>query len=194
MTQSYQDIPEQRAIMWEDFLMVLRIYWVLILFTVAATLISAYTTVQLLTKQYETSAEILVKLGRENTGVPTSVGKGEVVSAGIRREEINSEIRMLISRPLIDSTLDKIGIDAFFGEPPPPTTFLEKIKFSIKLVAKKFSQGIEDLLIGINLRKKLTPRESITLLIQKSLSVERVKDSDVIMVAGGVLGVVMGDE
>src|SRR5262249_44167407 len=73
----------------------------LLLVVFFATLLGAYGIGQLLTERYETTANVLVKLGRENTEVPATVQKGSVTTSGVRKEELQTEVQMLSSRNLI---------------------------------------------------------------------------------------------
>jgi uncharacterized protein involved in exopolysaccharide biosynthesis len=154
-----------------------------VVLVVLASVLAAYAALQFVSEQYESSAQLLVKLGRENTELPVTVEKGGLLTTGVRKEEINSEIQLLQSRDLIDATLAEIGVDAFAFLPAAPTTWFEAMKYRIRMFVRDVRRRVDELLILANLRKRLTPRESALLLLERSIRVEREKDSDVITVS-----------
>ncbi len=64
--------------------------------------------------------------------LPATVEKGDVVTTGVRMEEINSYVLLMTSRALLEETLDTIGIERFRAKPAHPETFLQRMKFRIK--------------------------------------------------------------
>ncbi|HYU45458.1 MAG TPA: Wzz/FepE/Etk N-terminal domain-containing protein, partial [Terriglobales bacterium] len=86
----------------EDLGLLLRRHAGGVLLVFAATVLGAYVTLQFLTERYETSASILVKVGRENTETPLTVQNGGFLATGVRKEEINSELELLTSRSLVE--------------------------------------------------------------------------------------------
>ena len=155
----------------------------LIALAAAATLLSTYVSLQFVNDEYESTARLLVKLGRENAEVPATVEKGGVITTGVRKEEINSEIQLMTSRPLLTLVVDTLGAQAFKLEPPPPQTLFQKIKHELRSIVRWFKTQYKDALIALNLRKRLTDQEDAIVLLQRTVTVEREKDSDVISVA-----------
>lgn len=155
----------------------------LILAMALGTLLCTYVSLQFVSNEYVSTARLLVKLGRENVELPATVEKGGLLSTGVRKEDINSEIQLINSRPLIESTVDAIGLAAFKPEPAPPRTWLQRAKAKVREVVRVVRAQIKDLLIQLNLRPDLSEREEAVLLVQKTLTVEREKDSDVITVS-----------
>lgn len=147
------------------------------------TVLTTFIALQFVTETYESSMQLLVKLGRENTEVPATVEKGGVMSTGIRKEEINTEIQLLTSRQLIEETIDKLGVAAFSFDPAPPQTLLQTLKYYAKRTWRWVRAQGSDALILLNLRKRFNEREKAILLVERALRVERKKDSDVIVVA-----------
>jgi uncharacterized protein involved in exopolysaccharide biosynthesis len=154
----------------------------LIAIVLVATVLTTYVALQLVSEEYESVARLLVKLGRENVEVPATVEKGGVLTTGVRKEEINSEVQLVQSRDLIEATLDEIGEDAFRFEAPPPTTLFERIKYEARAFVRSVRDAVDELLIAANLRKRLSPRDKVIMLLERSLTVERERDSDVISV------------
>lgn len=165
---------------WLDALAVLKRNKLTILLVFLAVVVGGYASLQFITEKYETRASLLVKLGRENTEIPSVVSQGNLLTTGVRKEELNSIVQMLSSRELIESTVDEIGVDAFFVEAPPPQSLLQKIKYAAKRTVKWSKLQYENFLIAANLQKDLSRREKAILGVESSLTVEPEKDSDVI--------------
>lgn len=168
---------------WTEALRALRLRLWLILAIAVGTVLTTYIALQFIDDQYESTARLLVKLGRENVELPVTVEKGGLLSTGVRREEINSEIQLISSRPLIEATLDRIGLEAFKLEPPPPQTWFLKAKRVVRNIAKAARAQVKEALIALNLRPHLTEREETLVMLTRALAVEREKDSDVISVS-----------
>jgi uncharacterized protein involved in exopolysaccharide biosynthesis len=175
-------LPETPFSTWDDFWFAIRASKLIILAVFLATVAGAYLGLQTQDDQFESEARILVKLGRENMDPPVTVEKGIVASTGVRKEEILTNVLILSSQPLIEQTMDEIGVDTFRPPPPEPKTSLERLKRRFKDAAKDAKEGLENTLIALNLEKRLTFREKLLLGLQKSLTVERDKESDVILV------------
>lgn len=154
----------------------------LIMAVALGTMLTTYGAFQFVSDQYQTTARLLVKLGRENVELPVTVDKGALMSTGVRREEINSEIQLIGSQPLLEAAVDAIGLDAFKLEPPPPVTWFQRVKRQLRAVAQWVRGQIKETMIALNLRPRLTEREEAVLLLSKTLVVEREKDSDVISI------------
>lgn len=180
MNSTQTDELSQQTLVWTRLLQTLASYKYLILATFLATVLSAYGALQLMTEQYESSASILVKLGRENLEPPTAVQKGGIYTSGVRLEEINSEIQMLKSHALIEATVDAVGTDAFKSELAPPHGLIGTLKYHVKKTVRAAKKMLETALITLDLKKDLSDREKVVLEIQDSLVAEREKDSDVI--------------
>ncbi|WP_458232218.1 GumC family protein [Roseateles sp. P5_E8] len=161
----------------------LRYHIWLILAVAVGTVLVAYASLQFISNEYVSSARLLVKLGRENVELPVTVEKGGLLSTGVRKEEINSEIQLIGSRPLIEATVDQLGLQAFKLEPAAPVTWFQRVKAQLRGMVRAVKQQFREGLILLNLRQRLTEREEAILLVQKTLAVEREKDSDVISVS-----------
>jgi uncharacterized protein involved in exopolysaccharide biosynthesis len=155
----------------------------LILGVAVGTVLCAYVSFQFISDEYVSSARLLVKLGRENVELPVTVEKGGLLSTGVRKEEINSEIQLIGSRPLIEATVDQLGVKAFKLEPAPPRSWFQRAKAQVRSWVRALREQVREGLILLNLRQRLTEREEAILLVQKTLQVEREKDSDVISVS-----------
>lgn len=173
-----------QAVVWHRLWHTLKSYRLFIAITFLSAVGGTYTALQLTTEQYDISATVLVRLGRENLEAPltTSNGGGLYTITGVRPEEINSEIELLTSHHLVVAAIDKIGIDVFKFEPRLPTTFFETIKYYAKKTVRRVKSEFQVLLIALNLKKELSERDKVILDIEDRLIVERQKDSDMISV------------
>ncbi len=155
----------------------------LILAVALGTLLCTYVSFQFTSNEYVSTARLLVKLGRENVELPATVEKGGLLSTGVRKEDINSEIQLINSRPLIEATVDAIGLESFKLQAPPPRTWWQRARAQLREVVRALRAQLKAGLIQLNLRPELSEREEAVLLVQKTLTVEREKDSDVITVS-----------
>ena len=167
---------------WEDFWYAIRTSKLLIGGVLLATVIGAYLGLQTQDDIYESQARILVKLGRENMDPPVTVATPGMVGGGIRKEEIFTNIILISSRPLIEQTLDEIGVDAFRPVDLPPKTLLQAIRQQARFAIRGMKTGLEELLIRLNIQQRLSFRDKVVLGLERALLVERDKESDVILV------------
>jgi uncharacterized protein involved in exopolysaccharide biosynthesis len=171
---------EQHSLGWAELQRLFLRYRWLILVTFAACVVGGWLTLQILfTDLYETKASLLVKIGRENAETPASVVNGQVLSQGVRVQDINSEVQLLSSRALVEKAVDTIGPEAFRSVLPAPESIWGYPKFLVKTVARAVKTYYKEFLIATNLKKRLTMREEAILGVSDGLKVEPVKDSDV---------------
>jgi uncharacterized protein involved in exopolysaccharide biosynthesis len=178
----FQDENASSKITWVELATLLKRYRTVIAITFLAVVLGAYVALQFMTEQYQSHASLLVKLGRENIELPTTVQQTGIVATGLRPEELNSEIQILHSRGLIEQVVDAFGPEAFAFAPAPPTGFLGTIKFYAKQSARWGKQRYKDLLIALNLKKRLTDREAVISLLEDAIGAAPEKGSDVISV------------
>jgi|LGVF01.1.fsa_nt_gb uncharacterized protein involved in exopolysaccharide biosynthesis len=174
---------ENQKVILDETIRILRKRRYLIILVLLTTVFSAYVALLFITEQYVSEASLLVKLGRENVEVPVTVARGGIYSTGVRQEEINSEIQLLCSRSLTERVIDDIGLDKFKFEPKSPENLLQAVKYYAKKALRWGKAQMESLLITLNLQKKLTDRQKVILLVERSRSIKREKDSDVITVS-----------
>jgi len=167
--------------LWRDLRVALVRRWLTVVIVFIASLLAGYAALDFVTERYEAQGRLLVKLGRENAEVPLTVEKGSVYSSGVQKEEINSYIRLFSSRVLVEETVDQIGLERFEFRSPPPATVFQSIKHGVKGAAKWTRRQLNEVLIALDLRKRLTPREETIRMVQKGLDVVRERDSNVIL-------------
>jgi uncharacterized protein involved in exopolysaccharide biosynthesis len=143
------------------------------------TVVGAYASLSLMTELYEAKAALLVKLGHENLD-PPATARSTVLSTGVRREELASEVQILRSPDLFGDTVDEIGVDAFRVHRVPPQAFVARIKYEIKRGLRAVKAGYQETLIVFDLKKRLSEREQAVAFLQEQFVAEPQKDSDVI--------------
>jgi uncharacterized protein involved in exopolysaccharide biosynthesis len=159
------DIHIETHSSFRDFLNVLfkRKAQILLFFLVVFGLVATVTFV--MQPVYEASAQIIVKIGRENLYVPTvPSGDNSPVVSVQREEQLNSEIEILKSRFLAEDVLKTLDPKAVYKE------------------LKNEGTG---LLAGLLPGEKpsLSPMDKAVLKFEKDLDVEAVKKSNVIKVS-----------
>jgi len=154
------------------------------LMTIIFVSISAaiYLTLMFTSNQYDSAAQILVKLGRENTQVPVTVEKGDVFSTGIQKEEVHSYMRLLLSNEIINQTIDELGVERFTSRGPHPDSVLGWIKYGLRGIARWGKNTLNSGFILVGLKPRLDDREKVFKLLKRNLQVVREKDSNVISV------------
>lgn len=179
----------RRNAAWRDLLPALRRYRWAIAIVFALTVVSAYVTVEfVLWERYESRAHLLVKLGRENAEVPSTVQNSALFTSGIREQELKSIVHVLTSRDVADEVVNRVGVEAFMFNPAEPKTFFQTVKYHVKMTARWVKARYNDFLILINLKKALSDRDKAILAVEGALNVAVEKESDVIAVRVGTPG------
>ena len=172
---------------WVELWPTLLRYRLAILVVFLATVASAYVVVEfVLWERYESRANLLLKLGRENAEVPSTVQNSALFTSGIREQEVKSITFMLTSRDVVGQVVDRVGVQAFKFDPAPPQTVWQYVKYGAKVTARWVKARFSSLLILMNLKKELDDREKAILAVDSSLDVAAEKDSDVIAVRVGL--------
>ncbi len=146
------------------------------------TTLAAYASLNLITELYDVRSALLVKLGRENLDAPVTARNG-VLSTGIRREELGSEVQFLRSTKLIEQVVDQIGVEAFRVTRVPPPGLLAKAKFYTKAGLRWGKARYQDVLIALDLKKRLNERDTAVAMLVDRLVAEPQKESDVIQLS-----------
>ncbi len=111
---------------------------------------------------YEATSQILIKLGRENFYVPPTSSGSPVINVN-REEQINSEIEILTSPSLAEQVVAALGPLAIYED---------------------LNEGGGGILSGLrkNVQASQSPAEKAVLKLQKALTIEGVKKSNVIAI------------
>ena len=130
---------------------------------------------------YELEAKVLVKIGREQAPPTTLVGERPIVM-GYRHHDVNSEVDILKSTDLLAKVVDELHLDVPSPPEPPPPGIFQRIKYETRRVSRWFKDGLNELLIRVGMRERLSDRELAILGLQKRLRVEPVRDSNVLAI------------
>lgn len=155
-----------------------RRWWLLAAVMTVLTSLTTLAVVVVRGVEYQVSAALFYKLGPELAPPPTMGNDPLVITR--RAEDVNDEIEILTSQDLAHQVVQELG-EEFFRSPPPTTTW-GKVKRSAKEAIKLVTDGIEESMIQLGLRRRLTLLEKIELGVEENLSVDLVRDSDVISV------------
>lgn len=167
-----------------DFLTILFSHKLAIILLFSSTLLTIIAGAYVWPETYEAKSSILIKLGRENVSIPTVApsSQQQVITTGLRKEDINSEIELIRNQFIIEKVVRTLGVDFLYPAGEPPKSFFKRLKYELKEIILKFKDFIFEILYAIDFIKKISPFESAVLGIQKKLYVEQIKDSDVIEV------------
>jgi uncharacterized protein involved in exopolysaccharide biosynthesis len=162
---------------------------ILLFFTITLIIVGAYTTG--VEESYVANSEILVKVGQENVYKAPGEESGMPLLAFSSMEQINSEIELIKSQPLIEKVVDTIGPAALYAdiaEDYPKTAqpgIVEKIRAKLNLdkLFGFFNQKI-GVIPGAPFQKEsLSARDKAILRVQDNLTITGVKNSRVIDVS-----------
>ncbi len=178
----YFNETERNSLSWGTVVPLVRRYGWLILAVFLVTLITGWGVLQVFfTELYETRALVLVKVGRETTEAPTTIVNGNLLSQGVRIQDINSEVQMLSSPQLVEAAVDTIGPDRFKSVLRVPDSIWGYPKYLLKKTARFAKDMYKEVIYALNLKKRLPLREQVLVGVADSLKVEPVKESDVLV-------------
>jgi uncharacterized protein involved in exopolysaccharide biosynthesis len=166
--------------LWEDLRAVLQRRRKLIAITALSTVVAVYIGLLFVSDKYEAQASLLVILGRENAEVPLTVERGMVHSDGVRKEEVNSYIALLNSPNLLGAAVDEVGLDRFRDHPSTPKSSFGRLKAIGKQSYHWAREELDEVLIVLALRPRLSEREKARIAFQRSLNIYKEKDASVI--------------
>lgn len=171
------------TITFNDVYYFLHTYWRTIVGVCCLTVLLVYVAISFLTDQYDTTAKLLVGIGREQLEPPAAVTDTNktMFSSGLRKEDIVSEIKVLQSPDLVARVVDTIGVENFLHLPKRPPTWLGLIKFHIKSLVRGVRQLGDDILISLGLKKRLNDREQAIAWLLHSVEIAPERESDVIV-------------
>ncbi len=161
---------------WLMVILVKRWRWILTSTLVAALAVLA--ALPFLTRQYEISAALLFKVGREQAP-PSVTGTAALTMPLKRTEDITTEAEIITSQALIESVVQFFGADYFLARKQPETVW-EHIKEAARSVVRTVREAVTEVMILIGLEKRLTPFEKVVAALQGSLTAEAVKRADVV--------------
>ena len=95
---------KRHSLTWSDITRFIRIYIWVILLVFVTTVVCTYAGLALYSDKYDTIAKLLVKVGRETVDPPatTAARGGTLISSGVRREDVASEVQILTSQDIAE--------------------------------------------------------------------------------------------
>jgi len=142
---------------------------------------------------YKASSEILIKMGREHLFVPTTTDSGlRAVSGFSSLEQINSEIELITSQPLIEEVVASVGATVIYEDlldkdPGILGSFQEKLTQLLNYLGKliPFSNDNKQRIAGspFSTRPPLTDNDAAFLQVEKNLDVRGIKKSRIIEIS-----------
>jgi uncharacterized protein involved in exopolysaccharide biosynthesis len=171
---------ERSTVTLEELRSIAREHAKVMLLVFLGTVLGAYLALQFMTERYESKTSLLVKVGRENAEIPATVQNPGLVQMGVRQEEINSEMQLLTSEPMMEAVVDRVGVEAFAFEPSRPHGLVAAGKYYVKKGVRWAKHEGDEALIALNLKKRLTPDERAIVALQDAVKVEPEKTSDVL--------------
>jgi len=162
-----------------DWLVVIAVQrWRWIVAIALAAGLGVLVALPFLTPQYEISAALLYKLGREQS--EHALTGGPQVNAVFKRtEDVTSEAEILTSQALVEDLVKAFGADYFLARPV-PTTLWQRIKATARDAVRAVRNAITELMILAGLEKRLSDFEKVVSALQSSLQAEAVKRADVV--------------
>jgi uncharacterized protein involved in exopolysaccharide biosynthesis len=130
---------------------------------------------------YNVAAKLLVKIGAEQAPPASVMGSSPVV-IGYRSDEVNSEAEILNNTALLAEVVDELGLDKPAPPAPPPPELLARLRYETKKLARVVREWMDETLVRIGLRERLSPREKAIAGLHTGLRVQAVKDSNVFVV------------
>lgn len=167
---------------WASMRLLALRYRSVVLVTAVTVVLGAYVSLLFVSDQYQSRASLLVKLGRENIELPTTVQATGSVATGLRPEELNSEVQILKSRELMAAVVDRLGVEAFAAPLPAPHGLWQTLKYRRKRATRWLKSREQDALVALGLDKRITPRENAILTLERAVDAAPEKVSDVITV------------
>jgi uncharacterized protein involved in exopolysaccharide biosynthesis len=164
----------------DQILTILRRRSLLVLVFIACTVGGTAIGVSLWPETYEVTASLLVKIGREISPPTTVPGGQSMAFPGKRPEDIASEIEIIRSPYLLQKLVDRLEPEFFLRPPPPPTSLFGQGKAILGAGVRLAVAGGREILYGLGLDKRLSDRDRVVLALQKNLSIEQVRKTDVI--------------
>lgn len=162
-----------------DWLIVIALrHWRVIIGVTLAAGIGLIAALPFLTPQYEISAALLFKLGREKAG-PALTGAPVVAAPILRTEDITTEAEIITSQALLENLVKFFGTD-FFLKRPPPQTLWQHIKAVARSAVHAVRNALTEIMIFVGLEKRLSDYERVVAALQGSLQAEAVKRADVV--------------
>lgn len=153
-----------------------RIWSVVIIVVLSVTFASVYAFL-IRGDAWVAEAKLLVRLGQEQAPLPTMVADRQAFVA-TTPSHVNSEMELIRSRDLIGQLVDRLDLTP--QTRPAPTSLFGRIKEWARETYRYVQDQLNELLIMIGARTRLTPREAAIEAIAGSLLLETQPNNNVV--------------
>lgn len=167
-----------------DVFAVLFKYKRMIVALVALTLVLVVGFAYWWPERFEARSKLLIRPGKEHvqTTMVESPLRQQLTTNVLRKEDIATEAEIIGSRALIQKALDDVGADVMA---PPLTrgdTLWSNAKYYVKLVGNEVADALRSTLVMLGLTVETSRQQRLLLTLEKQLTVQPVRNSDVIEV------------
>ncbi len=149
--------------------------WSVVAITVLSILLTFGYLLLLRGDVYLAEAKIVVRIGQEHAPPPTMVDRSGVMSPVVGLAA--AEMEMLRSRDIIAMVVDRIDLSK--RDEPPPTSLFGRVKDTAKRGWRWVREGLDEALVLVGLKPRMTEREAAIESIARALLVETQPQSNV---------------
>lgn len=146
-----------------------------------AAFVAGFAAVILLQPQYAINTTLVFKTGREQEPPPLMT-KEVFISGTLRPEAVASKIELLQSQYLMTEVVRTLGED-FFKRGAPPETLFQRVRALARSVVQTLAEWGEEVLVFIGYSQRVSPTDKLVARLQRDLTAEQVKRSDVVAVS-----------
>ncbi len=130
------------------------------------------------TPKYSVSASIMLQMGREMTA-PVTLNGSIAMPAEKRPEDIATAVEMMSGQDLIEQVVNSFGEDFFYPHPV-PVTQMQKLRQQLSGACQAVMEKTSAAFSAITGKRQLTRLQKVIVAMQKDLTIEPARRSDVI--------------
>lgn len=131
---------------------------------------------------FESEARLFVRVSQEQTPPQTMRTRDGVTFMPSSRSDVASEIDLLLSGAVFERVVDATGLDSIVAAPAEPATFTQRMRLWINRTTAAAREQLNEILIRLGLRNRLTLREAVVEQLRRSVAVAHSRESNVIIV------------
>jgi uncharacterized protein involved in exopolysaccharide biosynthesis len=162
---------------------IFRHKWKIVVITLAIALgVTVYTWV--VPELYRSESKMMVRLGRSVAIDPAVVGPSMAMITN-RDADVKSEMAILQNRDLFEQVVAQIGEDSFLLRPDELTTeggLMERLRV-FRRVSRGLAQAAEEILIGLDLKTRLSKHDKAIKKAMENLKVEVERNTTTLLVS-----------
>lgn len=129
---------------------------------------------------FESETRLFVRVSQEQLPQTMRTRDG-VTFMPSSRADVVSEIDLLLNGDLVERVINATRLDEIVtATPPPPETLLQAVRQEVESVVDMVRDQLDEVLILLGLRTRLTLREALIEQVQRSIQILNTRDSNVI--------------